>query len=102
VDEGVANTATASAGCGAPDKFGCSVKPKGEVVQGKGKKPTMSSTFDPVVSLLIIDDDLGSLELFSNALAQPGLEILTASDPENGLDIACSDGRNPYDGPVFL
>ena len=60
----------------------------------KGRtKPTMPNTVDPVVSLLIIDDDLGSLELFSNALAQPGLEILTASDPEEGLDIACS--RHP-------
>jgi len=38
-------------------------------------------------SLLIIDDDPGSLELLSNALAQPGLEILTASNPEDGLDL---------------
>ena len=60
---------------------------------GKSKKTTISNTCDPVVSLLIIDDDLGSLELFSNALAQPGLEILMASDPEVGLDIACS--RHP-------
>ena len=39
------------------------------------------------VSLLVIDDNAGSLELLSTALAQPGLEILTASDPEEGLDL---------------
>jgi len=53
----------------------------------------MSNSVDPVLLLLIIDDNLSSLELVSNALAQPGLEILTASDPEVGLDIACS--RHP-------
>ena len=41
----------------------------------------------PALSLLIIDDNPGSLELLSNALAQPDLEILTASDPEEGLDL---------------
>ncbi len=39
------------------------------------------------VSLLVIDDSPGSVELLSTALAQPGLEILTASDPEEGLDL---------------
>src|SRR5260221_2969170 len=39
------------------------------------------------VSLVIIDDNAGSLELLSTALAQEGLEILTASDPEDGLDL---------------
>jgi DNA-binding NtrC family response regulator len=39
------------------------------------------------ISLLIIDDPAGSLELLSSALAQQGLEILTASDPETGLDL---------------
>jgi DNA-binding NtrC family response regulator len=39
------------------------------------------------LSLLIIDDNTGSLELLSSALAQPGLEILTASDPEEGIDL---------------
>jgi DNA-binding NtrC family response regulator len=41
-------------------------------------------------SLLIIDDNAGSLEMLSTALAQPGLEIFTASDPEEGLDLFCS------------
>jgi DNA-binding NtrC family response regulator len=39
------------------------------------------------VSLLVIDDNPGSVELLSNALAQPGLEILTASNPEEGLNL---------------
>ena len=53
----------------------------------------MPNTVGPAVLLLIIDDNLSSLELVSNALAQPGLEILTASDPEVGLNIACT--RHP-------
>src|SRR5579871_5918428 len=47
----------------------------------------------PALSLLIIDDNPGSLELLSAALAQPALEILTASDPEQGLDLVYS--RHP-------
>src|SRR5580698_2989975 len=39
------------------------------------------------ISLLIIDDNAGSLEMLSSALAQPGLQILTASDPEEGLEL---------------
>ena len=39
------------------------------------------------LSLLIIDDHRGSLEMLSTALAQPDLEILTTSDPEEGLDL---------------
>jgi DNA-binding NtrC family response regulator len=42
------------------------------------------------LSLLIIDDSPGSLEMLSSALAQPDLEILTASDPEEGLDLVHS------------
>jgi DNA-binding NtrC family response regulator len=42
------------------------------------------------ISLLIIDDNPGSLELLSTALAQPGLEILTSSDPLEGLDLVRS------------
>ena len=44
-------------------------------------------TASPALSVLIIDDNAKSLELLSTALAQPGLEILTASDPEQGLDL---------------
>ncbi len=40
--------------------------------------------------VLIIDDNPGSLELLSEALAQPEVEILTASNPERGLEIARS------------
>ena len=49
----------------------------------------MPNTGAADVSLLIIDDHAGSLELLSSALAQPGLEILTASDPEEGIDLFC-------------
>ncbi|HTM50537.1 MAG TPA: sigma-54 dependent transcriptional regulator [Bryobacteraceae bacterium] len=42
---------------------------------------------DVSVSLVIIDDNPGSLELLSSALAQPDLKISTASDPEAGLDL---------------
>jgi DNA-binding NtrC family response regulator len=50
----------------------------------------MLGTVKSAVSLLIIDDNPGSLDLLSNALVQPGLEILTASMPEEGLDLFCS------------
>jgi DNA-binding NtrC family response regulator len=39
------------------------------------------------VCLVIIDDNESSLELLSSALASPGVEIYTASDPEEGLDL---------------
>jgi DNA-binding NtrC family response regulator len=41
----------------------------------------------PNVSLVIVDDNAGSLELLSTALEQPGLDIWTANDPEEGLDL---------------
>ncbi len=47
----------------------------------------MSDSRNAALSLLIIDDNAGSLELLSTALAQPALEILTASDPEEGLEL---------------
>jgi DNA-binding NtrC family response regulator len=47
----------------------------------------MQTVRRPAVSLLILDDNPGSLELLSSALAQADLEILTASDPEEGLDL---------------
>ncbi len=39
------------------------------------------------VSLVIIDDNPGSLELLSTALARAGLRIFTAQDPEEGIEI---------------
>jgi DNA-binding NtrC family response regulator len=42
------------------------------------------------VSLLILDDNTGSLEMLSSALRQPDLDILTASDPEEALDLIYS------------
>src|ERR1039458_3077202 len=47
----------------------------------------MATVRRPAVLLLILDDNPGSLELLSSALAQPDVEILTASDPEQGLDL---------------
>src|SRR5689334_13837592 len=47
-------------------------------------KPTNTT---PSVSLVIIDDNAGSLDLLSSALAQEGLDIFVASDPEAGLDL---------------
>ncbi|MBI1896443.1 MAG: sigma-54-dependent Fis family transcriptional regulator [Acidobacteria bacterium] len=47
----------------------------------------------PPISLVVIDDNANSLEFISTALRQPGLEILTASDPEEGLEIIYS--RHP-------
>ncbi len=42
---------------------------------------------DPTVRIVIIDDNAGSLKLLSTALARDGLRIMTAQDPEEGLDI---------------
>ena len=47
----------------------------------------MTGLTSSVLSVLIIDDNPKSLELLSTALAQPDLEILTASDSEQGLDL---------------
>jgi len=39
------------------------------------------------VSLVIVDDNAGSLELLNAALEQPGLNIYAAGDPEAALDL---------------
>jgi DNA-binding NtrC family response regulator len=41
---------------------------------------------DSNVSLVIIDDNPGSLELLSAALAREGVNIITAQDPEEGIE----------------
>jgi len=41
----------------------------------------------PPIKLLAIDDDPLSLDLVSDALADHGLQILTADDPERGLEL---------------
>jgi DNA-binding NtrC family response regulator len=41
---------------------------------------------EPDVRMVIIDDNLGSIELLSTALTREGLRIITAQDPEEGLD----------------
>jgi DNA-binding NtrC family response regulator len=42
----------------------------------------------PLVSILIIDDNAHSVELLATALAQEDVKVFTATDPEQGLDIA--------------
>jgi DNA-binding NtrC family response regulator len=42
---------------------------------------------DTAVSLVIIDDNPGSLEMLSTALARSGLRIFTAQDPEEGVEV---------------
>ena len=37
--------------------------------------------------MVIIDDNVGSLEMLLTALSREGLEILTASDPNEGLEL---------------
>jgi DNA-binding NtrC family response regulator len=41
----------------------------------------------PKLSLVIIDDNPGSLEMLSSALSREGLEIITAEDPVQGLEL---------------
>jgi len=38
------------------------------------------------VTLVIIDDNAGSLELLSTALSRSELRVITASDPEEGIE----------------
>lgn len=45
------------------------------------------SDHPPLVSIVIIDDNPGSLELLSDALSGEGIAIFTAQDPEDGLDL---------------
>jgi DNA-binding NtrC family response regulator len=39
------------------------------------------------VCIAIIDDNIGSVELMASALAGEGVDIITATDPEDGLDL---------------
>jgi DNA-binding NtrC family response regulator len=42
----------------------------------------------PLVSILVIDDNPRSVELLATALAHEEAQVLTATDPEQGLDLA--------------
>lgn len=46
-----------------------------------------SSSSAAGISLVIIDDNQGSLEMLATALGGQGLELFTASDPHEGLDL---------------
>ncbi len=48
----------------------------------------------PALLALIIDDSESNLDLLSTALRQPGLEIVTTTDPEEALDVVYS--RHPH------
>lgn len=48
---------------------------------------SVTTTNSSPISLVIIDDNPGSLELLSSALAQPGVRIFTSEDPEKGLEL---------------
>ena len=39
------------------------------------------------VRIVIIDDNAGSVELMASALAGEGVDIITSTDPEDGLDL---------------
>lgn len=47
----------------------------------------MAKRLNAIVSLLIIDNNPASLELLAEALVQPGLEVLTAADAEEGIGL---------------
>jgi CheY-like chemotaxis protein len=49
------------------------------------------------VSIVIIDDNEGSPELLSDALADEDVRIFTASDPEEGIDIVYREIPNRSD-----
>src|SRR5689334_2276261 len=56
-------------------------------VRAGRKHPEKMSHASHAVSLVIIDDNPRSLEFVSSALSREGVEIFTASDPEEGLDL---------------
>src|ERR1700757_3364023 len=47
----------------------------------------VSSNNNPLISLIVIDDNAASLELLSAALKEPDLQIYTAEDPIQGLEL---------------
>src|ERR1700722_16167945 len=49
--------------------------------------PSPSTLSPSTVAMVVIDDNTGSLELLSAALAREGLTIFTASDPEEGVEL---------------
>jgi DNA-binding NtrC family response regulator len=54
----------------------------------------MSSSPSPAIAIVVIDDNERSLEFAASALGQDGLEILTASDAEAGLELILT--RHPH------
>lgn len=54
----------------------------------------LENTLGRNVRILVVDDHPASVELVSSALAQDGVEMLTATDPEEALDLVFS--RHPH------
>ncbi len=57
---------------------------------GKRRVPKEMSPPRSGVTVVVIDDNPGSLEFVSTALEREGVEVLTAPDPEEGLDLVYS------------
>ncbi len=63
------------------------------MIQAEGRTADTENKMNPKppevakVSLLIVDDNPGSLDLLATALEQPDLDIWTANDPEDALEI---------------
>ena len=48
----------------------------------------MTASGKPLVSILIVDDNPRSVELLATSLAHEDVRVLTATDPEQALDLA--------------
>ncbi len=57
---------------------------------GKRRVPREMSPPRSGVTVVVIDDNPGSLEFISTALEREGVEVLTAADPEEGLELVYS------------
>lgn len=60
------------------------------MISAAGQTLIETSSTRPLVTLVIIDDNPGSLEFLQAALGREGVKILAASDPEEGLDLVYS------------
>lgn len=60
---------------------------------GRRRERGQDKMTDPAMTILIIDDNAGNLELLRSALRRSDVEILTVEDPEEGLDLVAS--RHP-------
>lgn len=66
------------------------MQPRPPHASSSGKSSKKMSNISHAVSVVIIDDNTHSLEFVSSALAREGVQIFTAGDPEQGLDLVYS------------